>query len=248
MKRHPYSNLQFPAVHSYPFVAINMVSSIDGKVTSSGTLKPGSLGSIFDRHTMNVIRSHFDAVICGGNTIRQHPYYLGVPKEYEIEREGKGLPSQPLTVILTNSGHLDFDTPLFHNPPYPPIILTSEKGAAALPKKVEQLSEIEICGSNKVILEKALETLYTKYSIRHLLLEGGPSVNYLFLQKKAVNEIFLTLAPRLVGLKSDLTMVMGNRVLFPEPSISLVSYFEYNNELFLRYRLTYSPEKHYGRN
>lgn len=239
MKSHPYRSLQFPAVSNGPFVAINMVSSLDGKTTSGGTLQPGSLGSTFDRKTMNVIRSHFDAVICGANTIRQHPYYLGVPKDYEIEREQRGLQAQPLTVILTNSGQLDFHMPLFRNPPYPPLIITSEKGAEALPDTAHLLSKVEVCGSHKVILERALQTLHTKYNVRRLLLEGGPTVNYLFLQKQAVNEIFLTLAPRLVGSKSDLTMVMGNAKLSLEPTIFLISFFEHNNELFLRYGLTY---------
>ena len=141
MKSHPYSTLQFPAVPNHPFIAINMVSSLDGKITSGGTLQPGSLGSTFDRKTMNVIRSHFDAVICGGNTIRQHPYYLGVPKEYEVDRKRSGLQSQPLTVILTNSGQLDFHAPLSKST-LSPLIITSEKGSEALPSKAHQLSNM----------------------------------------------------------------------------------------------------------
>lgn len=238
MHKHFYTQLELSPPQNRPFVAINMVSSLDGKVTSGGRLEPDSLGSAFDRQTMNMIRSHFDAVLAGGNTARQHPFYLGVPKDLEVEREKRGLEPQPLAVLLTRSGQLDPYSPLFTDPPRPPLIITTAQGAKDLPAEIEAVATIEIISEQQG--PKAIcQLLWENHQINRLLVEGGPNVNYQFCQARHVDQIFLTLAPRLIGAKNDLTMVMGPRVL-PQPAqISLLSVEQQGEELFLRYGITW---------
>lgn len=240
MNPHFYEELNFPQFPGYrPFIALNMVSSLDGKITVGGQLKPGSLGSTFDRQTMNVLRSHFDGILAGGNTIRQHPYYLGVPKELELQRVKKGLARQPLTILMTKTGNLDPTSPLFSAPPKLPLILTTFEGERNLPFLIKERSSVEVLDST-TNLQETLALLTQKYGIKKLLLEGGPSVNFQFLQAKLVDEIFITLAPKLIGNRSDLTMVMGEAVL-PEPRhITLLSSFQKGQELYLRYGLDWT--------
>ncbi len=218
-----------------------MVASLDGKVTLGGDLKPNSLGGVFDRHTMNVIRSNFDAVLSGGNTLRRHPFYLGVPPEFEPPRLARGLTAQPLTVCLTASGRLDPNSPLFQKPPLPPVIFTSTRGAQALDARIKSISSIEIIEADhgpKAIAQR----LAQNHSVNNLLVEGGPSVNYQFLQAKIVDQIFITLAPKLVGATADFTMAMGEEPL-PQPKhLTLLSAHEHENELFLRYNLIWPSE------
>lgn len=237
MTKHFYEEISLPKPKKgRPFVAINMVMSLDGKVTAGGKLEPGSLGGSFDRQTMNVIRSHFDAVLSGGNTVRQHPYYLGVPTELEKERTKKGLVSQPLSVVLTGSGELKSGTPLFTNPPRPPIILTTANGANNLSQAIKDIANVEILpadGGPKAICE----LLAKKYDVNRLLLEGGPSVNYEFYQNQLIDQVFLTLAPRFVGSKHDLSIMVGDRVL-PKPArTNLLSTHQHTSELYLRYEI-----------
>lgn len=235
MTEHFYQQLVFPdSRETRPFVALNMVASLDGKVTSGGTLRPGSIGSSFDRQTMNILRSHFDAILAGGHTIRQHPFYLGVPKEMEVLRTEKGLAPQPLTVLLTNSANLDPLSPLFQNPPRPPIILTSKAGAQALPTSIRKQTSVEAL-DDQVGIVGALALLLEKYKVKRLLLEGGPNVNYQFFQHKFIDEVFLTLAPKLVGNATDFSMVMGEGVLPSAKAIHLRSVHKEGDELFLRY-------------
>lgn len=234
---HFYHNLEFkPIDQNRPFLAINMVASLDGKVTSGGALKPGSIGSSFDRQTMNVLRSHFDAVLAGGNTIRQHPYYLGVPSEFEAWRVQNGLKAQPLTILLTRTGKLNPETPLFTNPPRPPLIVTTKEGALNLHPSIRDIAMIEI-GEKDQDLKKLLQVLLSKHKINKLLIEGGPSINYQFLQARLPDEVFLTLAPKLIGATSDLTLVMGDSVLPKNNKITLISSFQQADELFLRYKI-----------
>lgn len=238
MRDHFYAQLEFPVPEKRPFIACNMVMSLDGKVTAGGTLKPGSIGSSFDLKTMQVIRSHFDAVLSGGNTVRQHPFYLGVPRELESIREERGLAPQPLSIVLTGSGQLDPRTPLFQNPPRTPVIVTSPEGAANLPPSIRTCAVVEILKEPSPW--QIAQLLLEKYRVQRLLLEGGPSTNFQFMQAKLLDELFLTLAPRLIGLRSDLTPAMGDSLL-PEPQeAELLSANRHGQELFLRYRFTWA--------
>lgn len=236
---HFYKQLLFPEpTGNRPIVALNMVTSLDGKVTMGGSLKPGSIGSSFDRQTMNMLRSHFDAVLAGGNTIRQHPFYLGVPEDMETLRMEKGLAPQPLTILLTASGNLESNSPLFRNPPRPPIIFTSRQGSLSLAKAIREQTRVEIFEENTALID-ILALLFKKYHVKCLLLEGGPSVNYQFFKQKLVDEVFLTVAAKLVGNINDLTMVMGEGVLPQPQALHLHSVNQYGDELFLRYQISW---------
>ena len=189
---------------------------------------------------MNVLRGHFDAVLTGGSTARQHPYYLGVPSHCEKLRKKRGLRAQPLSIILTRRGNLDPAAPLFTDPPRPPLIITSKQGARSLSPKIKGAANIETSAGG---VQDFLKLLFTKYGVNTLLVEGGARTNYEFLQAGLVDQLFLTLAPRLVGSAFDLTMAMGERVLENKPRIILLSHFTRQNELFLRYKLNWEEQE-----
>lgn len=234
MHNHFYQDLQFVKPAHRAFVACNMVTSLDGKVTADGT-QPSSLGSSFDLATMGIIRSHFDAVLAGGNTIRLHPYYLGVPARLEEARQKKGLASQPLTVLLTRSGNLDPKSPLFAKAPRPPVIITSAAGAQGLSALIQEQSSVEIMENPNP--QGIVELLHDKYQVQRLLVEGGPSVNYQFMEAKILDELFLTLHPSLIGKRTDLGLSTGEHVLEKPEQINLISLNQHSEELFLRYRI-----------
>lgn len=230
---HFYAHLDFELPRGRPLVACNMVSSLDGKVTAHGK-QPRNLGSSFDRQTMQVIRSHFHAVLAGGNTIRQFPLYLGVGPELAQVRESQGLAAQPLTVILTNSGILP-EGPLFQNPPRPPIIITSEEGAGSIRPELRDRVQVEILEQAQP--QAICTLLMDKYGVQRLLLEGGPSVNYQFMKAKLLDELFVTLSPTLIGRGGELNLAAGEDVLDNPREIRLLSVNQVEQELFLRYRI-----------
>lgn len=237
MDTHFYDGLTFEQpTKKRPLIACNMVTSLDGKVTAGGT-QPTSLGSSFDFKTMGIIRSHFDAVLAGGNTIRLHPYYLGVPAELEKTRQKRGLAAQPLTVLLTRSGNLDPYSPVFVKAPRPPIIVTSSDGARNLPVTIQEQSSIEVIDGGDP--QAIITLLEKKYAVKHFLLEGGPSVNFQFMQARLLDELFLTLHPSLIGNRTDLSLSAGDHVLERAESIRLLSVNQQGDELFVRYRITW---------
>ncbi|MFS8640791.1 MAG: dihydrofolate reductase family protein [Symbiobacteriaceae bacterium] len=111
---------------------------------------------------------------------------------------------------------------------------------AAPPERVEQLrrvATVEVVGEDRVEIRAALARLREGFGVRRLLSEGGPTVNYGLLEAGMVDELFWTVAPKVVGYAQDLTMVMGERPLDPPVRLSLLSAFWHEGELFLRYQV-----------
>lgn len=88
-------------------------------------------------------------------------------------------------------------------------------------------------------LEQLSEELYEK-GYKHVLVEGGPTLLGSFLNKGLMDEIFLTIAPKIYGSKPDSTKTLIEGILLPfnKFKLKLISVKKIKDELFLRYRLT----------
>jgi 2,5-diamino-6-(ribosylamino)-4(3H)-pyrimidinone 5'-phosphate reductase len=213
------------------YVIINMVSSVDGKTAIGG--KAARLGSQTDRQTMRNLRSHADAVMIGANTLRAEKLSLGFDDPSDKP--------QPLAVIVTRTG----DVPLESN-----LILGEEQEVLLLSPR--ELPDYSSCGrvrrlpasedqSGHVDLGEALEILKAEYGVDVLLVEGGPTLNHALISRGLADELFLTLAPKLLGSGiSESRTILDGGPLPPETSSpDLLSVHLAGNELFLRYGLTF---------
>lgn len=231
-----YADLRFEAPGDRPFVAINMVSSVDGRTTVRGRLTPGALGSPYDRMLMCWVRHAADAVVRGAGTVRANPAYPAVPEALVPVRLQKGLSEQPRAVIITNSCDLPAGAPLFTDGPHRPIIVTSKQAPRERLAALEALADIVEAGEFHVEPRRALKVLRSRYGIERVLLEGGPNLNYHFLRSRVVDELFWTVAPKMIG-GDELTLVEGADVFDPFVQLQLISAYAYKDELFLRYRV-----------
>jgi riboflavin-specific deaminase-like protein len=206
-----------------------MVSSVDGKTAIRG--KAARLGSQTDRQTMRNLRSHADAVMIGANTLRAEKLSLGFDDPSDKP--------QPLAVIVTRTG----DVPLESN-----LILGEEQEVLLLSPR--ELPDYSSCGrvrrlpasedqSGHVDLGEALEILKAEYGVDVLLVEGGPTLNHALISRGLADELFLTLAPKLLGSGiSESRTILDGGPLPPEiSSPDLLSVHLAGNELFLRYGL-----------
>ncbi|MEA2408583.1 MAG: hypothetical protein QOE69_2702, partial [Thermoleophilaceae bacterium] len=84
-------------------------------------------------------------------------------------------------------------------------------------------------------LPRALAELQAEHGIRSILCEGGPTLNSFLFAAGLVDELFLTLNPKVLGGASALTIVAGRELVEPaEPT--LVSVAEHESELYTRWR------------
>jgi riboflavin biosynthesis pyrimidine reductase len=73
---------------------------------------------------------------------------------------------------------------------------------------------------------------------RRVLCEGGPTLNSALFAAQLVDDVFLTLAPKLAAGPSPLTLINGP-AFQPMIRLDLHSCVEQQGELFLRYAVRY---------
>ncbi|HEX6988655.1 MAG TPA: dihydrofolate reductase family protein [Bacillota bacterium] len=216
-----------------PYVAVNMVSTLDGRATAAGRVH--EIGSDLDHRLMRKLRSAVDAVLRGAGTVRSNPRYPGVPAGDVELRRRKGLADQPRLVIFSRSLDLPWDGRFVSEAPVRPIVFTT---AAVDPQRVAEAQrhvDVHALPEDPVPVGEALALLQAEYGIGSVLCEGGPTLNWLLLEAGCVDEYFWTVAPKFSGGRDDLATVEGPRPL-GLVGFELVSAFAHGSELFLRYR------------
>lgn len=236
-----YAALTLPAPPAErPYVLLNMVTSADGKITIEGTER--GLGSPADQHLMRMLRTNVDAVLNGATTLRASGSNPAVDDPMLVAvRQARGLTAAPLGVVLTRSGNLPPDDTFFTSPAFEAIVVATDQTPA------EDLDRLRSSGRTVEVISSAdvaaglMRLLRQQYGVRSLLCEGGATLNGLLFDAGFVDELFLTLAPRVVGGDGVLTPVRADR----PPSfvatwrLDLLSSIpnHVTGEVYLRYRV-----------
>lgn len=224
-----------------PYTVINAVSTLDGRAALGGKSSP--IGSAADRVIMRNIRCAFDAVLVGAGTLRAEDLELGVPQEMVERRRENGLDDQPLSIILMGNSPLPRHRRLYRRPQEKndmDLLVLGPQGARSetIPERATFRAMLS-AGATEGRPEprEVLEILAEEFGVRRLLVEGGPTVNYSFLSGGHVEELFLTLAPKISGESSAPTIVAGAAALpSGEQDARLLSAHTAGGEVYLRYR------------
>jgi len=217
-------------------VSLGMVSSVDGGATVAG--RTADLGGDADQAAFAALRASTDAILVGAGTVRVEDYgpATGSP-ERRTRRVAKGLAASPRLVIVSNRLSLSADARVFADPDHPPLLVTSEQGVAARPE-VAARGEVLVCGASTVDLVVALQGLASR-GLGRVLCEGGPGLNASLFGQDLVDEVFLTVAPTLIGGDAPRIISPGGGH-GPRP-LALVALREHHSELLLHYRVVRPP-------
>ncbi len=213
-----------------PYVFINMVASVDGKTAEDG--KASSLGTAADRSVMRTLRSKADAVMVGGGTLRSEKLSLGLDADDPRPR--------PLAVIWTATGNVPLERNLVRDPSQNVLVLLSEDAGEGVERDLRDLARVRRVPAAESLIdaEKALRILKTEYGIKLLLCEGGPSLNHALIRANLADELFVTLAPVLLGGDAPNTpSITKHRPLAGPSQLDLLSAHPVGDELFLRYAI-----------
>ena len=234
-----YEDLEFPPGRDgRPYVVVNMVSTVDGKAVVGG--RAARIGSPLDRLLMQRIRAAADCVLFGAGTVRAEAFDVRMGLEQQAARRARGLPLEPLVAIVTNTGDLPLGRSLFRPRKPQPVVFTSEEALRAYPERfarLRQVAKVLVVGGEAPDLTGLLSTLLTELNVGRLLVEGGPSLNQSLFAAGLVDELFLTLAPRVVGGRSRTIVEDDVEPRLDLARLDLVSIAEAAGELFLRYRV-----------
>ncbi len=204
--------------------------SIICAATVCGRIAPGPVGSLLDRRHLEETRMKTDASLIGAETLR-----CGDP---EMRGTDGCIPKYRIRAVITQSGNIPVEGKrLFVYGP-PPVIFTGRENASAL--KVQLGSKARVIGLSQgpcgLSVRAALSEL-SEMGAESILVEGGAKLNYAAFKEEVVDEIILTLAPKILGQGGAPTVAEG---LFPlgNPFVDL-KLCEFKKaatgEIFLRY-------------
>ncbi len=222
-----------------PFVLVNMAMSADGKIATANRTS-GTFGSVRDHEHLYELRATADAVMSGARTVDLHDYTLGPGAEcFRQLRRRRGLADCHLRIVVTGSGSLNPQAACFRERCSPIIVLASERAPAAALKKLNAVADaVKVAGADGVDFAVALRWLWAEWQVRRLLCEGGGELNDALFRAGLVDELHLTICPRIIGGRAAPTIADG--VGFPGLSdafqMRLTSTKRVGDELFCVFR------------
>jgi riboflavin-specific deaminase-like protein len=233
-----------------PFVFINMAMTADGKIATANRAV-SSFGSPRDQQHLLEVRSTADAVMAGARTVDLNRITLGPgPAKYRRLRTKRGLAEYNLRIVVSRSGSVNPAAEVFQRKFSPVVVLTSGR---ANWKRLEALrkiaTEVKICGRKSINFLEALAWLRKKWKVRRLLCEGGGELNDALFRAGVVDEVHLTVCPRVFGGRGAPTIAEGEGAscLSAAAQLTLKSVRRLGDEKFLVYQVNRKRRPHRGR-
>jgi riboflavin-specific deaminase-like protein len=211
-----------------PYLASNFALTLDGRATIGG--RSGPIGDRTDSEVLHRLRTQVDAVMIGAGTLRVERYGRIVPDPVlrGYRERAEGLAHDPLAVIVTGSLDLPWDAGLFSCGGGRVLIFTSSE--AEIPETATRVRVERHPGG--VDLSRAMAMLRAERGVRAVLCEGGPRLHANLVEAGLVDELFVTLAPKLALNPGPGLLENGSG----EPlALDLVWLLEQDGELFSRY-------------
>ncbi len=253
------ADLAIPLHPDQPTIVANFVSTLDGVVALDRAGATGgreiSGGFEPDRFLMGLLRATADAVLVGAGTVRASwthawtPGHVHPPSAAAYARWSRelGLAAAPTTVVVTGSGDLDPSHLGLADANVPVVIATTNRGALRLVElaRRDHIEVVALADEGHVPVGGLLDLLRER-EFALVLCEAGPTLFGDLLAARAVDELFLTLAPQIAG-RSERSPRLGlvEGVGFTPaiaPWARLRGVMRSADHLFLRFELTAPPE------
>ena len=212
------------------WVRLNMIASVDGATALDG--RSGGLSGPADHALFRTLRSFADLIVVGSATMRTEHYGPAtLPAELRDARLARGQTAEPPIAVVTRRPDFDWDDPFFVAASTKPLVLTIAAGSPRIPDEAP-LSDVIVAGDDQLDLTVALNRL-TERGYPAVLVEGGPPITGQLAAGDEIDELCLTVAPRLAG-GSSARLLRGDAL--PSAPLELASVLTAGGFLFLRYR------------
>lgn len=189
-----------------PWLAVNMVASVDGAIQVDG--RSGGLGGPSDLAMFRALREMSDAVLAGAGTMRAEDYGpVVISEEGRARRRSRGQSELPRLVVVSASLRLDPAARLFSDPSQRPIVVTCASAPDDARRRLAAVADVLVAGDATVDLSDALRQL-RDVGAEVVLCEGGPTLNARLLAEDLVDEWCQTVAP-LLATGSELRGTRG---------------------------------------
>jgi riboflavin-specific deaminase-like protein len=213
-----------------PTLRVNFVASVDGAVTVDG--KSGGLGGPGDKLIFDSLRKVCDALVVAAGTVRAENYdALRLDAPAREWRRSAGLSEFPLMVIVSGGLELDPEQLVFADAPIRPLIFTHAGAPAERRARLAPVAEIITSGDEAVDLAAMVRELHARGATQ-VLCEGGPHLHGALIAADLVDELCLTVSPRLAGGRAGRIATGPDG---PPRAMSLRGVLADGDMIFLRY-------------
>ncbi len=218
-----------------PWVFVNMALTADGKIATANRAIH-SFGSPRDLRQLYELRATADAVMCGARTVESSRSILGPGgKKFQQRRLKTGLAEYNLRVIVSGKGSIAPDAEIFQTRFSPIIVLTTKRAPAATLQQLRKVADrVQICGPATINFPATLHWLRARWNVKRLLCEGGGELNDALFRAGLVDEIHLTICPKIFGGRTAPTLAegIGASKLAEAKGFQIQSIKQFNGELF----------------
>jgi riboflavin biosynthesis pyrimidine reductase len=190
----------YPAEQNGVWLRANFISTLDGGATVDGTT--GRLGESGDRALFRLLRELADVILVGAGTVRIEGYAGARPSVAERQsRQMRGQSEVPQLAIVTRSGRLNHDMPVFTRTEVPPLVLTCAAATEQTGRRLAGLANVVDCSGDDPtrVDEAAMLVALADRGLHRVLTEGGPMLFGSFVERNLLDELCLTIAPSLIG-------------------------------------------------
>jgi riboflavin-specific deaminase-like protein len=224
---------------SQPFVFVNMAMTADGKIATANRAVSSFCSTRDHKHLLE-LRATADAVMAGARTVDSAPINLGPgPARFRRLRLSNGLMEYNLRIIVSGNGSLNSSAEVFKYRFSPILILTTERASKAKLRRLRALTdEVKICGQQEINFREAFCWLRGKWGVKRLLCEGGGGLNDALFRAGLVDELHLTICPKIFGGRNAPAIADGRgfRRLAEALPLQIKSFERVGNEVLAVFR------------
>lgn len=220
-----------------PHTSLIMAVSLDGKISTRDGAGP-RFTSDADGIRLREIRSYADAILVGAGTIIADDPTFTEHDKFRKLRIQRGLAPNPVKVVVSGSGSVPETARMFQPNGAPALVFTTERIPPKRLAPLQQVAEIHCVGETTVDFHRVIKILGEMYQVKRLLIEGGGQVNFDLFRAGLIDEVYLTLCPKIIGGRDVLTSVEGDGFDFSDiVDTELLDHRTVGNEIFLHYRV-----------
>lgn len=220
-----------------PHTSLIMAVSLDGKISTRDNAGP-RFASEADGIRLREVRSHADAILVGAGTIIADDPTFTEHGKYKELRLQRGLAPNPIKVVVSGSGSVPQTARMFQRNGTPALVFTTERIPPNRLAALQQVAEVHCVGQTTVDFQRVAEILGERYQVKQLLIEGGGQVNFDLFRAGLIDEVYLTLCPKIIGGREVTTSVEGDGFDFLDiVDVELLEHRVVGNEIFLHYRV-----------
>ena len=176
--------------------------TIDGKIATN--LGDSTISSKQDLRRLHRLRSSVDAIIIGISTVIVDNPRLTVRL---VKRHG----TTPVRIIVDSIGRIPLHSKILKSASkINTIVAVTKRASDERIDKIKSAGAIVIVAGIKTVDLKELFFILKKMGFNKILVEGGGELNWSILQLRIVNELMVTVSPRIVGGRTATTLVEGD--------------------------------------